>query len=89
MAGPNVNHYADATHGKACTVQLVQLDAKEHVTSKARAVRWFKNAATFQRRQHQREVIGLITFDGSNLPTFRMRLGPFGGVQIQRVEQPQ
>lgn len=66
MAGPNVNHYADATHGKACTVQLVQLDAKEHVTSKARAVRWFKNAATF-----------------------RMRLGPFGGVQIQRVEQPQ
>lgn len=86
MASANVNHYADATHGKACTVRVPETGAEQHVTSVTRAWRWYRNKATFERRHNQREVTGLLTYDGQAAPACRLVLGPFGGVQKQPLE---
>lgn len=90
MTITNASEYTDGRPGRRCRL------AYSHITSlttpppalheaKWRALRSFRAAATYSRRHDGKELSATLTFDGDAAPTFRLTLGPWGGVLCKRI----
>lgn len=91
MTITNASDYTDGRPGRRCRLSY------SHITSlttpppaqheaKWRALRTFRAAATYSRRHDGRELSATLTFDGDAAPTFRLALGPWGGVTCKRID---